>query len=896
MAADRPKFQESEPPAPPVAAADFPSLIQTLLGHTDDIYVVIDRDGICRQVSPAVTPATGWVPEELVGRLAFDFIHPDDQAACLEAHAEVLDRPGASRTLALHLRTKDDRWIRLLSTGTNLTADPLIRGVVLVNRVLATADDAPKSAGSAAPDVAVVFEERNRELLRANRMLLRQIEERHDVEARLRRRLELEEGLALTSRILMSHPVEDFNRILETWGRILDAECVVLGFVDDRLRITAVHEWMPPGSPPGRMFPPDHDLTAYAWAMERLCRNEIIVLDGQSIPPPVAAAERQYLADRRIPASVWIPILASSGQLRGILGVVTAAAAASWKPEDVQFLRISSELIGNYLAASTAERDLRLSEQRLHRMSQALMELTRSEEFVDAEPERLLARMAADIRRTLNVARTWSWLSSRADATGFHDLLPPEHLHPIAELIAAGSHPEPFQRARSIAVADVATDPRTRASARRFLDDGITALLFAPITLEGRFRGVLACEHDGGPRDWTPDEEHFIASMADLVSLALARQARIRAHQALLDSELRVRAMFEGSVIGIVFCTLDGIITEANPAFLTMIGYSAHELRGIHWRELTHPDDIAQEDAIAEIITVGDQNWIPLVKRYRRKDGSCFWAKMTLYVIHQGVSSAEFGFAMVEDITDRRRSEEQLLAYQTQLRTLANELSLAEARLRRKIASDLHDRIGQSLALAKIKLGELRPASGTDAGGPWPETANLIEATIRETRSLISEISPPVLDLLGLEAATEWLVEHLSQQSGVAITLDSDPKPKPLTIEMRDLLFQGVRELLVNAIKHAGARRIRVSLRREHEEVLAVVEDDGKGFAAGSPPAPTTGGFGLFYLRERLGLAGGRLEIGHAKGGGARVTLTLPVAPPNPAPGGNHDPAHPARG
>jgi len=78
--------------------------------------------------------------------------------------------------------------------------------------------------------------------------------------------------------------------------------------------------------------------------------------------------------------------------------------------------------------------------------------------------------------------------------------------------------------------------------------------------------------------------------------------------------------------------------------------------------------------------------------------------------------------------------------------------------------------------------------------------------------------------------------------------------------------------------------------------VLAVVEDDGKGFATDSDPAPTTGGFGLFYLRERLGLAGGRLEIGHAKGGGARVTLTLPVAPPHPTPGGNHDPAHPARG
>ncbi len=896
MATDRLKSKEPEPPAPTAAAADFPSLIQTLLGHSDDIYVVIDRDGICREVSLAVTSATGWLPDELVGRLAFDFIHPDDRAACLEAHAEILNRPGASRTETLRLRTRDDRWIRMMSTGTNLTSDPLIRGVVMVNRVLATADDPPDSAALTASDVATIFEERNRELLRANRMLFRQIEERRDAEARLRRRLELEEGLALTSRILMSHPVEDFNRILEIWGRILDAECVLLGFMDDQMRPTVVHEWTRPGSPPGLLFPPDHDLTAYAWAMERLRRNEIILLDSLSIPPAEAAAERQYLADRRLLASAWIPILASSGQLRGVMGVATTAETTRLKAEDVQFLRISSELIGNYLAAATAERDLRLSEQRLHRMNQTLIELTRSAEFVDADPERLLNRMESDIRRTLSVARVWSWLAPHADATGFHDMLPPEHLHPIAELIAAGGRPDPFQRSRSIAVTEVAVDPRTRAHARRFLDGGITALLFAPVTMEGRFRGVLACEHAGGPREWTPDEEHFIASMADLVSLALARQSRSRAHQALLDSELRVRAMFEGSVIGIVFCTLDGFITEANSAFLNMIGYSADELRGAHWRDLTHPDDIAREDAITGIIEAGEQSWIPLIKRYLRKDGSCFWAKMTLYIIRQGDRPAAFGFAMIEDITDRRRAEEQVLAYQEQLRSLANELSLAEARLRRKIASDLHDRIGQSLALAKIKLGELRPESTADAGGPWPETASLIEATIRETRSLISEISPPVLDLLGLEAATEWLVEHLGQQSGIPIALETDSKPKPLTIEMRDLLFQGVRELLVNAIKHAGARRIRVSLRREHDQVRAVVEDDGKGFAPASTPVPAAGGFGLFFLQERLGFTGGRLEIGRAKGGGARVVLTLPVAQPAPAPGGNDDAAHPARG
>jgi signal transduction histidine kinase len=144
---------------------------------------------------------------------------------------------------------------------------------------------------------------------------------------------------------------------------------------------------------------------------------------------------------------------------------------------------------------------------------------------------------------------------------------------------------------------------------------------------------------------------------------------------------------------------------------------------------------------------------------------------------------------------------------------------------------------------------------------------------------LTFELSPPVLYELGFEAAMEWLVRQMREQHGLSTEFRGDGQTKPLEDNVRVLLFQAVRELLVNVAKHAQARNVTVSTQMAGDEIRVDVEDDGVGFdvsQAGSHDYKT-GGFGLFSIRERLGHIGGYLNVESKPGVGTRITLVAPI-------------------
>jgi signal transduction histidine kinase len=240
-------------------------------------------------------------------------------------------------------------------------------------------------------------------------------------------------------------------------------------------------------------------------------------------------------------------------------------------------------------------------------------------------------------------------------------------------------------------------------------------------------------------------------------------------------------------------------------------------------------------------------------------------------------------YVLNREINERKRAEGQVAAYQENLRSLVSQLSLAEERERRRLAANLHDRIGHTLALANIKLGELQKSAATiDPNSLGPEIdkiTKLMRQAIQETQSLTFKISPPILYELGLEAALEWLTEQLQEEYGIATSFASDHEPAPLDDDVRILLFQAVSELLVNAVKHARARNLKVSIKRAGADLKVEVADDGVGFQVPETGVPrqAQGGFGLFSIRERLRPGGGLLEVHSTPGAGARVTLTVPL-------------------
>ncbi len=235
------------------------------------------------------------------------------------------------------------------------------------------------------------------------------------------------------------------------------------------------------------------------------------------------------------------------------------------------------------------------------------------------------------------------------------------------------------------------------------------------------------------------------------------------------------------------------------------------------------------------------------------------------------------------DITERKRAKGKLIEYQEQLKSLASQLTLTEEQERRRIATELHDNITQSLAMSKLKLDLVRDSkssSSADLVEVLNETSKNIEHIIQEVRTLTFDLSSPILYELGFEAAVaEWLTERIEKEHYIATEFEDDGQPKPLDDDTRTVLFRDVRELLTNVVKHAQAKKVKVSIRKDHSRMHVIVEDDGRGFDPKevAATAAKAGEFGLFSIRERLKQLGGNIEIESAAGHGTRVTLVAPL-------------------
>ncbi len=225
----------------------------------------------------------------------------------------------------------------------------------------------------------------------------------------------------------------------------------------------------------------------------------------------------------------------------------------------------------------------------------------------------------------------------------------------------------------------------------------------------------------------------------------------------------------------------------------------------------------------------------------------------------------------------RKQAEKQLLAHQKQLSSLSSQLSLIEENEKRRIATELHDCIGQTLALSKIKLGILKKSVPAEEPREIiKEIQHLLEQTIRETRTLTFELSPPILYELGLSQAIKWLIDQFRDKHDLDMTLNDDGREKPFDNNTRFFLFQAVRELLVNIVKHANASRVKISLSEKKGKLNLVVEDNGIGFT-GSPV--NCEGYGLFNIRERMNHINGQFNIKSIPGKGTRVALEAQLMP-----------------
>jgi PAS domain S-box-containing protein len=406
-----------------------------------------------------------------------------------------------------------------------------------------------------------------------------------------------------------------------------------------------------------------------------------------------------------------------------------------------------------------AEQEAAARERRLRAQNIGMAALSRSDKLERKGLDEALNEIVQATAAALDVARVGIWLFDPArtqllcqvtyeDRSGFR----------VDEAITAADHRAYFRAVdsdRILAIDDARASALTASMAAYLAAHEIGAMLDAPIVKLGRRVGVLCIEHEGGPRNWHPDEETFAMLAADFVGIVLEADGRLQAQRALQE-------------------------------------------------------------------------------------------------------------------------------YSDRLAALSRRLLVAQEAERRAVARELHDEIGQALTAVKLHLNVAARAPEREAtAAALVQASEVVNGAIAQVRDKALDLRPSMLDDSGLVPALRWYLERFEQRSGMEVRLTAAICDRLPTSEQETVCFRLVQEALTNAVRHAQARRVRVSLARVSDGVEISVRDDGKGFdvQAALDRARRGEALGLAGMQERVSLIGGEIEIQSGPGEGCEIRVRVPFAP-----------------
>jgi len=382
---------------------------------------------------------------------------------------------------------------------------------------------------------------------------------------------------------------------------------------------------------------------------------------------------------------------------------------------------------------------------------------------------------------------------------------------------------------------------------------------------------------------------------------AYAREVLLR------QDEQRFRLFIEAVKDYAIF-TLDhqGHVSSWNEGAARLKGYAASEILGQHFSCFYSPEDnqAGKPARELEIATrdgrVEDERWSI------RKDGSRFWANVTLTAIRDKTGIL-IGFAKVtRDFTDRMRAQEALRLANADLTAEVAERKSAEAKLatsekslrdlslhllrtqdqeRKRIGRDLHDSLGQYLAVLKMNLESLESGVGSASNGFAEQLAScvrLADDALKEVRTISYLLYPPLLEEMGLKSAIPWYLDGFSKRSNIQTTFEADPDFRRITPEAELALFRILQESLTNVHRHSGSASAAVKLSQVNGEAVLEISDSGKGISPkllqefGDDWAGSLG-VGLRGMNARVSQLGGKLEV-QSTGKGTVVKARVPVS------------------
>lgn len=347
----------------------------------------------------------------------------------------------------------------------------------------------------------------------------------------------------------------------------------------------------------------------------------------------------------------------------------------------------------------------------------------------------------------------------------------------------------------------------------------------------------------------------------------------------LRESEAKFRELVQ--TVGCAIFIYQGTeIRFANPAAEAIFGYTQEELLSKKFWEIIHPDyqEMAKKRGWAR------QRGEEVPPRYEtkilRKNGDIGWCDFTLSHIEFEGKKAVLGIAL--DTTERKRAEKALEESKNKLRQLSSYLITAQEDERKRISFELHDELGQALSVLKLKLRSIERNLRDDQATLQSDCETVLEdidLIIENIRRLTRDLSPAILEDLGLTGALRWMVDDFARLYKNKVSLKIDDINHLFSSESQIIIYRIIQEALTNIGKHAFSSHVSVSTKRRDHQVTFAVKDDGRGFDMNQLliTNPNEKGMGLATMDERARMLGAQFEIQSHIGKGTRISLSVPM-------------------
>jgi len=350
---------------------------------------------------------------------------------------------------------------------------------------------------------------------------------------------------------------------------------------------------------------------------------------------------------------------------------------------------------------------------------------------------------------------------------------------------------------------------------------------------------------------------------------------RKRAEEGLAEAEKKYSRLVENSLTGI-YINLEGKIVFANQKFAEIYGYAKEEIEGLENLRLVHPEDrgLIEERRLRRLR--GEEVPPEYESRGLTRDGKTIWVTRRNTLIDYRGKPAILG--NIVETTQRKQIEQSLQESQKELRLLSAQLLAAQENERKWIAQELHDSIGQTLAAAKFSLE--RRISQMDihkapAGMLLENILALIQNGIEETRTIMMNLRPSILDDLGILATINWFCREFQRiYTPLQVHREIRVEEKDIPAHLKIVIFRILQEGMNNVAKHSGAEAVFLSLDKTGGILELEIRDNGPGFSAETAPR----GLGLASMRERAEFSGGNFVLDAAIGRGTRLRVSWPLS------------------